>query len=309
MVDVAGETAMGRVAFPTDRPKGLVVFFHGYGHTAQDWDADLTRTAEADQVVAIAMDYRGNVHGSPNHGWRVAEGAADSIAAAQQLERDCRGFATIVAYGVSMGGNASGLALASKATRADGSHLFDWWFDIEGAANVVETYQEARAVAQSGNAFASMAQGDIEAEMGGTFEQVPAAYLDHTVTARVDDVAASGIGGVVMSHGVGDGLVPYDQSRELAAALRARGVPVQFFTFGTRADGTEAGTTLDGYIPAAHDSPFAGHGNENHSSQMIMAKALERLDALFRGETPSCDGEFVVDGKTGAAAPPFTPCA
>ena len=309
---VAGEPAYGLYAVPDGKAKGLVVFFHGYGHTAEDWTKDLERVAKQDHVIALAMDYRGNVHGTPNHGWRVAEGAADSIAAAQLFDRKCK-LETIVAYGVSMGGNASGLALASHAQRVRGhAPLFDWWFDIEGAANVTETYQEARAVARSGNAFAVQAQADIEEEMGGTFEAVPDVYRAHTVTARVDDVVASGVGGVVMAHGLGDGLVPYNQSRELAAALRARGVPVQFFTFGTRADGTAAGTTLDGYAPVPHESPFAGHANENDPTHLVEAKGFERLAALFQGERPerpSCNGEYVIDGKSGVAAPPFTPCA
>jgi hypothetical protein len=55
--------------------------------------------------------------------------------------------------------------------------------DVEGVANVIETYTEARAVAP-GNAFAGQAQGDIEAETGGTLEQNPQPYLDRCVVCQ-----------------------------------------------------------------------------------------------------------------------------
>src|SRR5439155_21534488 len=152
---------------------------------------------------------------------------------------------TVIAYGVSMGGNASGLALAGTTKQ----HLFAWWFDVEGATNVIETYVEARAVALSGTTFAKDAQADIEDEMGGPIEQHADRYMKGDVVARSADVVASGIKGVVMCHGVGDGLVPYDQSREMAAALRANGVPVDFTSFATRSSRSEAGTVVDGYVP------------------------------------------------------------
>src|SRR4051794_13378487 len=137
--------------------------------------------------------------------------------------------------------------------------------------------------------------------MGGPLEARPDAYRAHTVVARVDDIAASGLRGVVIVHGVGDGLVPYDQSRELATALRARGIPVQFFTVGSRADGTEAGTTLDGYAPVDHESPFAGHASEKSDNHVVGNLGFARLHALFQGDPPSSDREAGVDGKTGAS--------
>lgn len=124
------------------------------------------------------------------------------------------------------------------------------------------------------NAFAAAAQEDIEEAFGGTFEEKPEVYLDRTVVARADDIAASGVRGVVVVHGAADGLVPYDQSRELAAALRARGVPVHFSTVLTRPVGTGAGTTIDGYVPVPHESPFAGHGTESDETRADQPEGL-----------------------------------
>jgi acetyl esterase/lipase len=300
-ITIAGTPTWGLYALPAGKPKGLVAFAHGYGHTPESWRKHLADVARREGVIAFAMDYRGSVHEPVVRGWQVAEGAEDTIAVARRFDAACT-LPTIVAYGVSMGGNTSGLALAAQAQRARSQRpLFDWWIDVEGAANVIETYHEARALAVTGNAFAIQARDDIEREMGGPFEQRPDAYRAGTVTARVDEIAASGLRGVVMVHGVGDGLVPYDQSRELATALRARGIPVQFFTVGTRSDGTEAGTTIDGYAPAEHESPFAGHASEASDTHVVGNLGFARLHALFQGDAPTTDRESAFDGRTGAA--------
>lgn len=312
---VDGEPAHGLYAVPDADPDALVVFAHGYGHTSESWRDHIVDTVAETGAIALAMDYRGteiipDPDGGPpsSRGWQVAEGAADSIAAAQLFEASCPTVETIVMYGVSMGGNASGLAVAAGATRSDGTPLFDWWFDIEGATNVIETYQEARAVALSGNGFAANAQADIEREMGGTFEQVPQVYLERTVVRRAEDIAASGLRGVVLVHGLDDGLVPYDQTREMAARLAQVGVPYDVFTVGTRGEDSEPGTTLTGTVlgPAGYTSPFAGHASEASDSHIVGNTGFDRLAALLnRGETPACR-EFVVDGVAGTNPDPAT---
>jgi acetyl esterase/lipase len=302
---VAGEPAWGVYALPSSAPRGLVVFFHGYTHTAQSWAEHVKRTAAQEGVIAVAMDYRGQVDLPPepgstlprSRGWQVSEGAADSIAAAQLFERTCR-LPTIVAYGVSMGGNASGLAVASRATRGNGAPLFDQWFDIEGAVNVIEIYTAARALAASGNELAANATADIEREMGGTLEERPEAYTTRTVVRRAEDIKASGIKGVTIVHGVDDGLVPNSQSREMQSRLRALGIPTDLFTAGTRGTSSEAGTTLTGSLIPGFDSPMAGHADETSTTHIVGKTGFERLSAYLRsGETPQCR-DYVVDGTT-----------
>ena len=306
-VAVAGEQAWGLYALPSAAPKGLVVFFHGYSHTARSWAEHLTRTAAQDGVIAVAMNYRGQVDGPPypgttlprSRGWQVSEGAADSIAAAQLFDRTCPALPTVVAYGVSMGGNASGLAVAARSKRVSGAPLFDQWFDVEGAVNVIEIYTAARALAATGNTMAANATADIEREMGGPIEQRPEEYTSRTVVRRAEDVAASGVLGVTLVHGADDGLVPYNQSREIQARLRALGLPVDMVTVGTRGEASEPGTTLTGsFGPPGYTSPFAGHADEASTTHIVGNAGFERLSAyLRRGETPHCR-EFVVDGTT-----------
>ena len=305
-VTVNGEDAWGLYAMPPKPAKGIVVFAHGYGHTAESWRAHLTNTARRNNVVAVAMNYRGQIDtpGNPrptSRGWQVQEGAEDSIAAAQKLAAACPAAKTIVMYGNSMGGNTAGLAVAADAKRPNGAPLFDYWFDIEGATNVTETYLEARALSLSGNTFARNAVVDIERQMGGPFESRSSVYLERSVVTRAEDIKRSGIKGVVMVHGVDDGLVGYNQSPEMYARLRQVGIPVDFWTAVTRGSKSESGTTLDGYVTGnipGYESPFAGHASEVSETHIVGNAGFERLALLFKGVAPACR-TGVLDGTAG----------
>ena len=311
----AGETqaAFGYYALPAGKPKGIVVFAHGHGNSAWKWQANVRKVADELGVIGVAMDYRrqtfprGGID-SESYGWRVREGAEDSVAAARLFERACselrkgkRGRKRtkrlpIVMFGVSMGGNMSGLAVAEGARRRDGSPLFDWWFDIEGVANVIETYLEARAVAGPplNNRTGQIAVAEIEEEMGGTLEAKPDVYARHTVVNRAGDIKASGLKGVVMVHGLADGTVPFNQSPEMFARLVDQRIPTDFFTvLRRRADESDGQTaeetlTIAGLIPG-YASPFAGHGGENDLDHPVIRLGFERLALLFReNRKPRC---------------------
>jgi hypothetical protein len=303
---VDGQQTWALYAAPsTKAPTGVVVFDHGYGNTPYSWEKHLRDVAARDNVIAVAPHYHGEVD-SPtdpmsSRGWRVAEGAADTIRIAQLVEAHCSlpaGSNTV--YGVSMGGNTSGLVAMQGAKRADGKPVFDYWFAIEPAVNVTETYHEASLVAQSGNTYAANARDDIEAEMGGTFAEQPQAYLDRTVVAHAAEIAHAGLKGVVVVQGADDGLVPYNQSRELVSQLRALQVPIDDVTVGTRGSG-EPGTTLDGsFVPApGYESPFAGHAWEGSDTQLVGVTGFDLLDNLYlHGDAPKCR-ESLRDGDTG----------
>ncbi len=316
-ISVNGENADGFYALPDQAPEGLVVFSHGYGHSSYSWQHHLRRVADELDVITVAMDYRGidflstyKAPGIPDtRGWDVHKGAEDGIAAAQYFEADCD-LDTIVNYGVSMGGNTSGLMAAANADREDGSPLFDYWVDIEGASNVSETYTGARILAPV-NTFALQAEEDIRAEMGGTFEEQPATYLESSVVTRAPDMRTSGLKGVVLVHGVDDGLVTYDQSVQMKAALRAVGIKTQTFTVLLKSDESERETTLTGYLGSQLDpnyrSPLAGHASEMSTTHIVSVTGFERLAAIFDGDVPTCTGEYVVDGQVGSP-PPATLC-
>ena len=303
---VDGEDAPALVAVPRQKPRGIVVFDHGYGHTMESWRAHAARTANTLGVIAIAPEYRGQRRvgfrddGLPvSRGWRVAEGAADTIAFASHYDRLCKPKGTSVVYGVSMGGNTSGLAVAARPKAHDGSPLFDYWVDVEGVANVTETYLGASALAP-GVASARKAQEDIEQAFGGSLAAKPDVYADRTVVNRTHDIAGAGLQGVIVVHGVADGLVGHDQSRQLQALLRARGVPVDMWSAVTKKDGTESGTTIDGYV-IGDASPFAGHASEVSTTHVVGAAGFAALDRLYTDAPFTC-GETVYDGKTGQTA-------
>ncbi len=297
---VDGEQSLALVALPSERPRGIVVFDHGYGHTMESWREHVTRTAADLGVIAIAPNYRGQTIPedgvrTASRGWRVAEGAEDTIAYAQHFERSCAPGGTNVVYGVSMGGNTSGLVVAARPVAPDSSPLFDYWVDVEGAVDVTETYFGASVLAPA-NAFAANAKADIEQAFGGTPAEAPDAYAERTVVNRSGDIAAAGLKGVVMVHGVADGLVTHNQTRELQALLRAQGVPVDLWSAVTRAEGTEPGTTIAGYAVGAA-SPFAGHASETSTTHVVGVAGFAALERLYAGAPFTC-GETVYDGMT-----------
>ncbi|MGH2702707.1 MAG: alpha/beta hydrolase family protein, partial [Actinomycetota bacterium] len=263
-IEVDGERATGHYALPAGRPRGLVVFAHGYGHSSYSWIEHMKNATREHNVIAVAMDYRGlriqpdsNNDGLPeSRGWPVMTGAEDSIAAAQLFQALCPSIRKTVLLGVSMGGNASGLAvaLAKDAKQRNGGPLWDYWVDVEGVANVIETYTGARALAP-GNAFAGQAQQDIEAEMGGTLEESPQAYAERCVVCRINDIKESGVKGVVVIHGFDDGLVPYNQAREMGSALLGAGIPTDMFSVG-RKDASDRDTTVTGAVVGPVDENY-----------------------------------------------------
>ena len=305
-IPVDGETATGRYALPPQKnPTTLVVFAHGYGHDSKSW-IDHMRNAAADHgVVSVTMDYRGTYRDGDGNlrGWFVKEGADDMIAATKVFMEQCPSITDTIIFGVSMGGNSSGLAVARAAAEANAADdpLFDYWFDIEGAVNVLETYAGAAALAPA-NAFAANAKADIEHEMGGsTPADDPAGYADLAVVSHMDEIAASGVKGVVMVHAIEDGLVPYNQSREFVPLLLESGIPVEMYTAG-RHEG-ETGTTITGYS-GNNGSPLAGHASETSQRHIVMTTALARLwELVDDGTVVETYMEYFVDPEAGTFPP------
>jgi len=301
----------GKYALPASEPGAIATFAHGYGHTTDSWVEHL-RAAAAEGALAFATDYRGTWIDEDEdvRGWFVREGADDSIVIAQAFMMLCHDLQTSIILGVSMGGNASGLAVAAGQTKPDGSPLFDYWIAAEPAANVIETYLEA-AVVEPAVPFAAKAKADIEAQHGGTLWEQPASYAEGTIVLRSDDIVASGVQGVAVIHGFDDGLVPYNQGRELATVLRANGLPTDFYNAARReTDGTPEGsdnTTLTENAARplleaagqAYTEPLAGHGTESSQTHIVIRTAFEILFDLLRGEAVPANREFVVDGEAG----------
>ncbi len=320
-IQVDGETATGHTALPSSAPTHLVVYAHGYGHTTFSWVEHMRESARHG-MASVGMNYRGleiipdddDEDNLPtSRGWNAMAGARDLIAAAQYYEKTCPSIQTITIFGVSMGGNMSGLAVAiageeglMKSSPTD-DPLFDYWFDIEGVVNLIETYTESRA-AGALTETAVMAQEDIEAETGGTLESDPGAYEERTVVARGADLAAAGLDGVVVIHALNDGLVPYNQSLEIAAVLTTQRIDYDHFTVTLRDSDSEKETTGTGYVTDQVDDeyvfPVPGHASEKSKTHIVMQLAFERLWALGDGESPGPSRWFLANGDYGILPPP-----
>lgn len=308
---VEGEKATGRFALPAKQPKALVVYAHGYGHTSASWVEHMKTSAKEHGVIAVGMDYRGikispdsNKDGLPeSRGWNAMAGAEDLIAAAQHFDKKCKSIETIALLGVSMGGNMSGLAVAltgaNDIKNSNGDPLFDYWLDIEGAVNMTETYMSARALAPA-NGTAASAKEDIEAETGGPIESNPEAYQERTVVSRIDDIDAAGLKGVVVVHGVDDGLVPYNQAREMSSLLAQAQIPTLMVTIGAKSEESERDTSASGYamnnVDPNYRSPLAGHASEKSTTHIVMVTAFDYLWSVLDGNGPTAYSETIVSG-------------
>jgi len=293
--------ASGRYALPQKKnPTQLVVMFHGHGNDSCSWRNHL-RQAAAHGAIAVAMDYTGQRQTpSENYGWFVAEGAADSIAAARYFLGAYRSIKTVIAFGISMGGQAAGLAVSSPAAvRANGAPLFDYFVDVEGVNNVIEEYFVARGVAPV-NAGGALAQQEMEEEYGGPFESVPLRYLNATLTFRSRNMKT--LKGAVVVNAIDDGLVPTDQSPQMEAGLILAKVPAHEFTVigrGGAETGTTASSIVAGPVFAAagkeYTSPFAGHGWEGSDTQLVIKTGFDQLWKLLAGASVKT-GETIVRG-------------
>lgn len=293
-VDVVGTAglglASGKYALPTSAPKALVVFAHGYRNRSDSWVDHLLTAARDHQVVAVAMDYTGTGPAPDNRGMPLIAGAQDTAAAAQHFSSAC-GLDDVFLFGVSMGGAVSGLALAEGP-----SGLFDYWVDVEGMNNITETYLEATAATPSSDYVRGAAE-DIRAETSGGS---PSELARRSVVTRAADIAASGLKGAVVVHAVGDGLVPYDQSVELVAALRSQAMTTDFFTVVRRSSSDTSGntngriyndfedTTGPSYIPGSRPyfNELSGHGWEGSPTHTVIRTGFDRLWALVDGQAP-----------------------
>ena len=315
-VTVAGQSATGIYILPSTAPRGIVVVGHGFPGTATTFAAQAQQIATDDGVIVVSMNYRGT-DPSTGLGWRVIEGAQDSIAATKLFDGACPGSASFVnsVFGISMGGNMSGLAVSQHATRSNGAPLYNYWFDVSGVSNAAETWADAEAISLvplgSTQTTGTNALTALSNEFGGTALTATGTYLANSPVTRAGLMRASGIQGVEIFHGVDDGEVTADQGLQMATALGLAGVPTNVYTSVFNTPGGSNGLTLDGdtlgaalsavntaalmgLLPA-YVSPFSGH-----VSAVVMSSALSHLNALYtQNQVPSGISVTSQDGALG----------
>lgn len=275
----------GLVGRPAGTPVGLVVIAHGYNHTSASHAGHLQHLADQG-FLAVAMDF-----GATPGGFQLGAGAAETKAAIADLDLQVPAGAPRILFSVSMGTTVAGMVLA------DMPGVFQYWVVSEGLSQLSETWAGAKVLAPV-NTFAASAVRDIETECGGTPAEAPLCYQERSAVLRVPEFR--GLQGVVVVHGINDGLVPHNQERETATALRAAGIPTDFVMVARGAVGGE-GTTLTGYAGQNVDG-FAGHGTESNDAHTLTAISFALLDRVATGDLVPAQRESLVDRDAGSVA-------
>jgi hypothetical protein len=272
-----------------ESPTRLVVFAHGIGHTVRkSWLPHMLREIRLAQslennpgdVAFVSTDYRDNL------GFPTLRGAHDTVAATLYAMEKFPSIETVYMYGVSMGGSISGTAIIeSKAVTADGSSLYDYWLDVEGVSQLIETYTEAAAVA-SISETAAQAKAGIERDTGGTPVTCPLAYARRSPAYHAAEMKLAGIRAATVIHAVNDGLVPHNQGRLMASGLTTSLIPTQFFTIVGIPAYQDPGSTGTGTLGAGDLDPYlnlAGHGSEAQAYHPVMRVAFENMRKMLDG--------------------------
>lgn len=315
VIDASGEDVHACVVhqlvlenqFPSPEVEGrtLVVIAHGFGHTVQaSWVPHMVRISEdlGEDVVLVATNYR------DNFGFPIGQGAEDLVRATIMAESGYGPFERTILLSVSMGSAIGGTAIhiAPEHTQ-DGEGLYDAWLDVEGATSPHETWAEAKAISPAVELGKTASEG-MERDAGGTPAEAPEAWARRIPVLHADDMKAAGLQQVNVIHGLNDGLVPYDQGRQMTEALVAAGIPVSMYTILRGAADHTSGTTPTSHAGQPQYDPnerfihLAGHGSEADAEHIVMQTAFARLHdyvAFGWDEAPVPKREFVVDDGLG----------
>lgn len=284
-VAVDGETASGWLAYPNaTTPHAMLVFGHGCCGTP-DQSVFVRSYAAAFDAVVVAMDYRGAGR------WDVMKGHRDLIAAAEDLEARFPSISRTVAWGLSMGGETTGMAVAARPD------LFDYWVDTAGVVDLIQQFATLGAYPGPGaiDPQQPFAGSWIAEECGGTPAEVPWEYLARSPLYSA--LSMRGVKHVYITHGIGDLIVSYTQARAMFERLAAAAIPVSLYTTVTG-----PGPALGPYLPVGQTVPVvptpfgpAGHDPRGFGpASAIVADLLSwrepDWDAMAR--------EHVLDGTT-----------
>src|SRR3954467_3859802 len=216
---VQGQKSRAYGWLPRRKPRALVVVAHGYSWTAAAWKTKLKKIAAGDRAVAVAPDFRGlkilpRQNGYPkSRGIPLRNAEADLIAYGKRYAASCRSIKTVVLVGYSLGGPYAANALMQHPKRGGGRPLFDYFVGMEAMEDVFAEFQLATQLPN--DAFVQGAVQDASDELGGTIDEKPEAYHAVNPIEHIAPIRSSKIRGVILVHGVDDGLVPYSQATDM----------------------------------------------------------------------------------------------
>lgn len=291
-----GETVRSTLAFvPDSQPTKLVVFCHGYGQTVEGaWLGHMKRTASSD-IAVVSTNYRDNL------GFPSLRGAEDTIIATRNALARFPSIKTVYALGVSLGGNVCGNAITESAKQSPtGKSLYDYWVDVEGLVNLNESWLEAKA------ALPAAAEA-MERDAGGTPADQPQEYVRRSPALNAQTMKSGGLQAVAVIHGFNDGLVPYNQAREMTTALILAGIPTQMINVIFDGPEQTSGTTLTGGLAllTGGEAPdvnnelglnLTGHGWEGDYGHPVIRAGFDQLQLMLDGKFPTAPyGESVIN--------------
>lgn len=251
----------------------LVVVLHGYGGDAHSMRPILDALA-AKGVAAVAVDGRG-----AREAWKASALADDSVAAALWA-RQAVGATRVVAYGISMGGEAAALAV-----RRAPPGTFDELVSGDGVADLEALWAELPVL-----------RAPIEAAAGGNPHEVPDAYADLSPATWPELVAASGVRHVWLVHAPGDTIVPAEQAQRWYDGLRRTTVPSTYLSPLTKSDAYVCAPLVlvcGGVVPAGPANHEAGW--DAYIVDLVARQAL----ADGRQGDPVTSQHLLVDETTG----------
>ena len=289
-VKVHGHKSKGFGAFPKRKPRALVVVAHGYSWTAATWQTKLRAIAKRDRAIAVAPDFRGlkfkpSEYGFPkSRGIPLRNAIADLKAYGRHYVKKCKSVKTVVLVGYSIGGIYSGNTLMHHPKRPGGKRrLFDYYVGMEAIEDVFGEFKLANAFKD--DPFIKGAIDDASAELGGTIDEKPAAYHRVSPIEHIKAIRRSGIRGVILVHGIDDGLVPYNQAKDMTKALRKGHVKTDLYTAYKRRPGDTPDTTLSGRL--GQPSGNTGHAPDWATHHLVPATGLHALrDLLVHHKRP-----------------------
>ena len=289
-VTVDGETALGWLAEPaTATPTKLLVFGHGCCGKP-DQSAFVRAYADAYGAVAVAMDYRG-----PGR-WDVMKGHRDLIAATEDMQARYPSITRTVLWGISMGGETTGMAVAARPD------LFDYWVDTFGVTDLFQEFAALGAypgISPNANNTANPTGSWIVEQTGGTPATAHQAYLDRSPAYQA--ASMRGITRAYIAHGIGDLNVQFTQSRLMYEQLVANGIPVSLTTVLTRTGAVQGPYVPNQSLPAV-PTPYAPSAHDGSAT----AFSQETVHHLLSGTEPDAgttNREWIADWTTGQRVP------
>jgi|GEM_PF-293499 len=268
LLTVDGEPATGLLYTPNNAngdfvPTQLLTFSHGHGEQAADFDYVLSALAERTGAVIVAMDYR-NAPGNGDGDYNLWRGYRDTTAATEWALAQFPSIETSDIWGWSMGGWMSGLSVAYRPelyrhwiASFPGVNAWGAWALFGGLEQVIADFDD---------------QQELENETGCSFVDCPNEYFKRTpslLASRMEPERA------IILHSLFDSVSPYQQGREMHAALVANGVPTSFYSFFSEPNG------------AGQPGPV-GHGHNT----AVARESVDVVERILAGVEPSAAQHF-----------------